>query len=118
MDGVDQVDAFVIKRAAIVAVHAVKDNIFRCRSWLYAIENTCQWYALPFADHAPPFDAVVPGNLGARRHRLQLDQRESAGLLHQSADFKPPFRPLIARVRGIIHGDRWWIAVAAKFGRD
>ena len=46
----------------------------------------------PLADAAPSFDAIVPGDLCARRHPAQVLQRQLQALLDQSVDREPPVR--------------------------
>ena len=47
-------------------------------------------HAGPFADAAPPFDAIMPRDLGARRHGAKLSQRQLERLSHETPDLELP----------------------------
>src|SRR3982074_2618242 len=72
MEGIEQVDAFVVEAAAIWAAHhlveAMEDDI--ARLWLEPglAQHLHKRHAGPLPDRSPAFIAIVLGNLGARRH--------------------------------------------------
>ena len=93
MEGVLQVDALVIAAGAVERllerIGAGEDDVARVR--LRARRRAApQRHALPLADAAPTLDAIVPGDLGARRHRPQFGEREGERPLDQAVDRKPP----------------------------
>src|SRR5262249_39573168 len=116
VNGVDQVDAFVVGVAVVVGVHAAKDDVFRVGFGFDPLYDLYQPHAFPFADDAPAFDAIVARDLRARRHGFQFFERKTCRLFDQTGDFQTPFRPVTLRVGGIVHSDRRRIAVGAKGG--
>src|ERR1700712_4524084 len=70
VEGVDQVDRFVIGRGA-EAVGAVEHRVARLRQQSGQRQDRAELRALPLADRAPPLDAIVAGDLGPLRHRLE-----------------------------------------------
>ena len=92
MEGVDQVDALVIGLVA-EPVGAVEDDVSGARAQARRVEDARQLDAVPFADRAPPFDAIVARDLHAVRHRLR---RVAAG---STAAARPGRRPPAASWR-------------------
>ncbi|EGE60570.1 hypothetical protein RHECNPAF_14110054 [Rhizobium etli CNPAF512] len=100
MEGVNEIDALIVPTAAIkrlfVFVGAMEHDVARLRLQPDRLQQGAKRQARPFADRAPAFDAVVPGDLRARRHRLQLRERELRRLFDKPADVEPPGRELPA----------------------
>jgi DHA2 family lincomycin resistance protein-like MFS transporter len=91
VQGIFQVDALVVLlRSAPHRVRTVKNDVARVRLQPHEREDVTERHAGPFADCAPSFDAIVPRDLCAARHRPQLREREGCGLLHQSVDLELP----------------------------
>jgi len=84
MESVDQIDAFIILSGAVERllknVGAMEDNEARRGEKRGLPEHDSQWYALPFADGTPPFDAVMAGDLGPLRQVPQIRSDKSRGL--------------------------------------
>src|SRR5258708_6820040 len=52
-----------------------------------------------------------------RRHAFELSEGEACWLRDEARDVKAPLCPLVFCVGRVVHGDRWRVAVAAKFWR-
>src|ERR1700730_11601735 len=80
MESVDQINAFVILPGTVqgpfVNVGAVEDHEPGGREKRGPREHNSQRNALPFADGAPPFDAVMAGDLGPLRQVPQIRKRQ------------------------------------------
>src|SRR6266511_1522758 len=118
MNGVDEIDAFIIIVAVAVGIHTAKNHILGLGQRLDSIHDLFQAYAFPLTDDAPTFDAIVTRDLGARWHGFQFSERETRRLFNQAGDLEPPFGPLILRIGSIVHRNRRRIAVGAKRWRD
>ena len=117
MEGVDQVDAFIIGRAKAHLVGTMKDEKPRLRFEAGRIEQQLQRNAGPFANRTPPFDAIVPGNLAALRPCHQLGNRKGLRTSDQSTHRQSPVGKLLCCVFGIGFPSRLARAVHAKDGR-
>src|SRR3954470_19732684 len=90
MIGIDQVDGFIINRSVAHRVGAVEDDELRLRLQLRDVEDAREMRALPFADRAPPFDAIVARNLRALGHCAELCERDGKRTPDQPIDLQPP----------------------------
>src|SRR4051812_37007526 len=66
VEGIDEIDALIIRIAAEI-VGAVEDYVAHLLPQPGAMQQQPQRHARPFADRAPALDAIVAGDLGARR---------------------------------------------------
>ena len=82
------------------------------------VEQVRQRHPAPLADHAPAFDAVVAGDLGARRQRAQCVERKFQRSLHQPADLQPVAAEAIGLEREVFRRLRIGRAVGAEHRRD
>jgi hypothetical protein len=79
----------------------VKHDIFGIGAGLDLVKNLFQANAFPLANDAPSFDAVVAGNLSARRQRFQIGKRKIRRLLNQTFYLEFPVTELTGRVSGV-----------------
>ena len=96
----DHVDRFVIGRA-VDLVGAAEEDVARAVRYTRLVEQQCERHAGPLADRAPALDAVVPGDLRARRHRPQLGERQGERAANQTADLQPPVPKAVRPMRPI-----------------
>src|SRR6516165_7469117 len=101
MKGIDQADRLVIF-AAIVAslaeiVRAIEYDLACLGFELCLVEQGFERHASPFTVAAPPFHAVVPGDLRSRWHAAQLCQRKLERLADETADLKLPIGESVGR---------------------
>ena len=54
----------------------MEDDVARLRLQACLLEHMAERHALPFADAAPALDAIVAGDLRARRHGAEIGERE------------------------------------------
>src|ERR1700719_3289447 len=94
MESVDEIDAFVILSGPVERlfknVCAMEDNEPGRGEKRGLREHDSQWYALPFADGTPTFDAVMAGDLGPLRQVPQIRERQIQRLGDQPIDAQPP----------------------------
>jgi hypothetical protein len=116
VEGIDQIDALVIGRAAEV-VGAVQDDVARVRRQPRPLEHGSKRHAGPFADGTPALDAVVAGDLGARGHRAQLRERERLRRPDQAVDDEAIVGEVLRGLTGPLAAPRPRVAVGAEVGR-
>ena len=94
VESVDQIDAFVILSGAVKRlfqnVGAMEDHEPGGGKKRGPREHDSQRNALPFADRAPPFDAVMAGDLGPLRQVPQIRERQFQRLGDQPIDAQAP----------------------------
>src|SRR5262245_14286926 len=56
------------------------------------LQQRSELRAGPFADGAPAFDAIMPGDLGARWQRANVGKRQRLRAVDQAVDLEPPVR--------------------------
>ena len=87
VEAVNQVDALVIHvGAAAIVVSAMHDREACVGLEARCLEERSKLRALPLANCAPAFDAVVAGDLSAGRQRAQVCKREVQRPLDQTVD--------------------------------
>src|SRR5271165_4174443 len=101
MKRVDEIDRFVVPPGALVAalprlaaqgVGAVKHRVASLRLESRGAQQQRQRHPGPATNGAPPFDAVMAGDLGACRELTQLLETVARRLLDESVDAQAPFR--------------------------
>src|SRR3546814_7393307 len=75
MQGVDQVNAFIIRDAAH-EICAMENDIAGVVLHSRGAQQQFQWHASPFANSAPAFDTVMAGDLATQRHLPDLSHGE------------------------------------------
>src|ERR1700676_696618 len=55
----------------VIAIRALESDISSAQIGTDSLQEGAEWRAGPFADHAPAFDADVPGDLTLRRQFAQ-----------------------------------------------
>src|SRR5712675_693769 len=94
MESIDQINAFIILsgtvRGPFINVGAVEDNEPGGGEKRGALKHNPEWHALPFADGAPPFDAVMARDLGSLRQVPQIRERQFQGTGDQPVDAQTP----------------------------
>src|SRR5205085_3522665 len=91
VEGVDQVDALIIRPLAI-AIQAMEDDVARLVPEAGAVEDQGKRRPGPFADRRPALDAVVAGELGAARLALELGEREQERAADEPVHLESPVR--------------------------
>ena len=93
MIGINHINAFVILHFAgqglFKRVIAVKHRIERRNLGPRLSQHHTQRHASPFADAAPTFHAIVPGDLGARGQGRQLGMAYAQRRLDKTGDRQP-----------------------------
>jgi len=82
------------------------------------VEQQRQLRPAPFADRAPPLDAIVPGHLRALREPADIVEAEAQRGIDQTADREPPIGKAFLGVARVIAALRIGRAIAAEIGRD
>ena len=118
MEGVEQVDAFVVERAAHHLVEAVEHDVVRLRRKLRHLQNVAQRHAGPLADRGPALVAIMLGDLGACRHRLELVEGKRQLPFNKTVDREPPAGELRDHHLEIGESGRHFGAVGRKIRRD
>src|SRR5664279_1775952 len=119
-----KVDALVVPRVVAVErrpvhrIEAAEDDELRFRLRPGLVEHEAERHALPFADTAPAFDAIVPRDLRSRRHGAQLPERELARRLDQTDHLQAVVGEARLAQRLVVGVHRVERAVAAKGRRD
>ena len=87
MEGIVHVDALVVGARSVVFhwIGAIKHHVASLGPGPKRLQQRAEAHALPFADRAPAFDAIVARDLGAAGQRAQLGKREARRLLDQTA---------------------------------
>src|SRR3546814_5722410 len=76
MQGVDQVNAFIIRDAAH-EICAMENDIAGVVLHSRGAQQQFQWHASPFANSAPTFDTVMAGDLATQRSEEHTSELQS-----------------------------------------
>src|SRR5215471_1483854 len=110
MTGADEIDALVVESGAaqriLHRIVAEEDDV--ARRWLDTgpLEDARQLNARPLGNAAPAFDAIVPRDLGTRRHGAQIIQAERQRLVDKPCDLKLVPGEIVLLDREIVGGLR------------
>src|SRR3546814_18202648 len=85
MQGVDQVNAFIIRDAAH-EICAMENDISGVVLHSRGAQQQFQWHASPFANSAPTFDTVMAGDLATQRHLPDLRPGEGERAIDKHRD--------------------------------
>ena len=113
---IDHVHALVIG-AAIERVSTAEDDEVRLLAHPCHVEQRRKLRAGPFGNRAPPFDAIVAGDLRALRECFQFVEAEAQRSVDQPADREPPIGKAVRQPFAILRRIDRDRAVAANVGR-
>ena len=99
-------------------VGAIEHDIARVRHELRRLEQSAERHTLPLADAAPALDAIVPGDLRARRHGAEIGKRQFKLLFDQAPDHELPVGESIRHVGLVVCVVRIGRAVGLEVARD
>src|SRR3546814_6174157 len=103
MQGVDQVNAFIIRDAAH-EICAMENDIAGVVLHSRGAQQQFQWHASPFANSAPTFDTVMAGDLATQRHLPDLSHGEGERAIDQPSDPQPIISELPFGERSVFRG--------------
>lgn len=116
MKGVGEINALIVGHPGEV-IGAVQDHVARRRLHLDLVQHRAKRNPGPLPDRAPPFNAVVAGDLGAGRPGAQIGQGIGPWRLDQPIDRQPPIGEPLRGMALILGRARQGIAVGPEVRR-